>query len=76
MDGLRIRIGGNGVGRNGEASHHPGMTVAHFFAQIVHDLGAGLVRPDRDVGAGHPINEIPLEHSRIASDDSAALLGG
>ena len=31
MDGLRIRIGRNGMGRNGEASHHPGMTVAHFL---------------------------------------------
>ena len=73
MDGLRVRVGRNRLGGEGEPPHHPRMTVAHFLAQVVHDLGAGLVRADRDVGAGHPVDEIALEHRRIAGDDSAAL---
>ena len=75
IDGLRISAGRNGVGRDGEPPHHPWMTVAHFFAQVVHDLRARVVRASGDIGARHPINEISLQHRGVPGNDSAALGG-
>src|SRR6185436_2460605 len=60
VDGLRVRVGGHRVGRDGEATHHPRMTVPHFLAQVVDDLGAGLIRSRREQRGGHPVDEVAL----------------
>src|SRR5881296_3063083 len=76
IDCKRIRIFRYGVGSHGESSEHPRMTIAHFFPEIVQDDRAGFLRPDGEIGAGHPVNEIPFEHRGVASDDPTPLLGG
>ena len=73
---LGVLCGRRGMRRDREAAHHPGMTVADLLAQVVDDLRAGFVRAGGDVRAGHPIDEVPLQHGRVAGDDGASRLGG
>jgi hypothetical protein len=76
LDRLRIASAWNRVGGDGEAPHRSRMTVADFLAKVVHDLRARRVGSRGDVGASHPVDEVALEHGRVARDDAAALRGG
>src|SRR5436309_1963311 len=59
----------------GEPAQHPRMIVADLFEEVVLDDRLGVVRRDGEMGRGHPVDEVSLEHGGIAGDDPAALVG-
>src|SRR5215469_13320619 len=75
IHGLRIGIGWNGVGGEGEASHHLGMCVAHFFCEVIDDDLARLFRLDGKKGARHPVDKITFQDGCVSSDDPTPLVG-
>ena len=75
MDGHRVAGGRQGAGRHGELAHHVRVRVAHFLVQVLHDFRARRVRFHGEPGAGHPVDEISLEHSGVTGDDPAPLFG-
>ena len=50
------------------------MRVAHLFPQVLADLRPGRVGSDREVGSGHPVDEVTLEDGCVLGDDRAPLL--
>src|SRR5436190_1064004 len=72
-DRLCVAVGRQSCGGGGEAAKHAGVAVTHFLAQVVDDLRARRVGSRGEIRAGHPVDEITLEHRAVARDQVASL---
>jgi len=61
-DGEGIAVRRNRPRGHGEPSQHPGMVVANLLEEVVADDRVRLRRRDGEIGGGHPVDEVALEH--------------
>ena len=61
--------------RQGERSEHSRMGVPHLFVEVLQDDRTRIFGAHREIGSGHPVDEIPFQHGGIPRNDLTPLVG-